>query len=184
MEENSRMAIQSIIDELLSENESLLALNNDLKKLNNSLMNQRTETLLQLDRLIYDKQILEDEMYKKFSSVLNEKKKKIRELKDKIVQIESKNSNYDQPYLNSPSIEKNQLESNSSNSLNLNASLSLERQKSWYSPTLDLINDGTPPYFTSPVRKRKKRVEDAEVSNSNNKKRVVRLSQLYSDDDS
>lgn len=182
MEENSRITIQSIINEMLIENETLLAHNNDLKKLNDSLMNQRSETLVQLDKIIHDKQILEEEMYKKFASILNEKKKKIRELKDKIVQLESKVSNCE---INSPKKTPSKSDSNSSNSLNLNPSLSLERQKSWNSPTLDLINDGTPPHFMSPVRKRKIRKDEKDVSPiSKNKKRVIRLSQLYSDDES
>lgn len=76
--------------------------NRELKKVNKSVSNQRDLAIRQFDQLIIEKQCLETELYGKVSSsrtlilifilytqfntqfveLLNEKKKKIRELKD------------------------------------------------------------------------------------------------------
>lgn len=55
--------------------------NTELKRVNRQLTLQRNDALSQFDQLTIEKQCMQTEMLSKFVEVLNEKKKKIRELK-------------------------------------------------------------------------------------------------------
>jgi hypothetical protein len=55
--------------------------NMELKRVNKQLTIQRNEAVSQFDQLIIEKQCMQTEMLSKFVEVLNDKKKKIRELK-------------------------------------------------------------------------------------------------------
>eukprot|EP01125_Pyxidicula_operculata_P014603 TRINITY_DN4882_c0_g1_i1.p1 TRINITY_DN4882_c0_g1~~TRINITY_DN4882_c0_g1_i1.p1 ORF type:complete len:341 (+),score=135.24 TRINITY_DN4882_c0_g1_i1:561-1583(+) len=58
------------------------------------LTSQRSDAVSQIDHLIIEKRCMETEMFGKFVEILNEKKKKIRELKEEI-----KNRAFNQPLL-------------------------------------------------------------------------------------
>jgi DNA-repair protein XRCC4 len=80
----SRQVIQKYFDWLIDNKVKLEEENRELKKVNKSVSNQRDLAIRQFDQLIIEKQCLETELYGKFVELLNEKKKKIRELKDEL----------------------------------------------------------------------------------------------------
>jgi len=82
--QDSRSIIQDNLDFLTSRVTHLEEENKELKKMNNMLTTQRNDAVSQFDHLIIEKQCIETEMLSKFVDLLNEKKKKVRELKEDI----------------------------------------------------------------------------------------------------
>jgi len=80
----SRPTIQENFDFLISKVTTLEEENKELKRLNGLLNSQRNEAITQFDNLVIEKQCMENEMLGRFVDVLNEKKKKIRKLKENL----------------------------------------------------------------------------------------------------
>ena len=55
--------------------------NKELDKERKELCKQRNDAILHLERMVADKKAMEKDLYQKFVRILNEKKRKIRELK-------------------------------------------------------------------------------------------------------
>jgi len=76
--------MQQFMDWLIDRVTILSTTNADLQDKNKELQKQRNESLTRFDKLVADKKQLEREMYEKFVTVLNEKKRKIRELHEEV----------------------------------------------------------------------------------------------------
>jgi len=77
-----RPVIHQYLDTLLERVTYFEEETRDLKKLTKLLATQRDNAINQFDQLIREKQTLESDLYSKFVEILNEKKKKIRQLKE------------------------------------------------------------------------------------------------------
>jgi len=77
---NGRAVIQECLDFLLDKTNVMSLENMDLKRMNGLLLSQRDEAMSQMDQLVIEKQCMENDLYCKFVELINEKKKKIRDL--------------------------------------------------------------------------------------------------------
>eukprot|EP01126_Amoeba_proteus_P016953 TRINITY_DN1799_c0_g2_i16.p1 TRINITY_DN1799_c0_g2~~TRINITY_DN1799_c0_g2_i16.p1 ORF type:complete len:515 (-),score=129.32 TRINITY_DN1799_c0_g2_i16:1774-3318(-) len=82
--ENVRGVVQSKLDYLITKLRNCEEENTELKRVNKLMTSQRQDAINQFDQLIIEKQCIETEMFAKFVEVLNEKKKKIRDLKENL----------------------------------------------------------------------------------------------------
>eukprot|EP01116_Phalansterium_solitarium_P008730 TRINITY_DN2269_c0_g1_i2.p1 TRINITY_DN2269_c0_g1~~TRINITY_DN2269_c0_g1_i2.p1 ORF type:complete len:301 (+),score=16.78 TRINITY_DN2269_c0_g1_i2:127-1029(+) len=82
--------IQTCLDRLLDFCTTLERDNEELREQHDELRVQRTEALSKLVKLDDDKQRLELDLYKKFVTLINEKKKKVRQLKGQLQAAESR----------------------------------------------------------------------------------------------
>jgi len=82
--QHAQQTMQQILDYLIDKRDILQRQNIDFSRLNEKLVVQRNEAISQFSKLVADKKALETDLYKKFVLVLNEKKNKIRELKEAI----------------------------------------------------------------------------------------------------
>lgn len=151
-QKDARSSIQGVLDYLVKTNSNLKASNDDFQKMNLLLTKQRTDNFKQLNNIIEEKSKLESELYSKFELVLNEKKKKIRQLKDQLLIHSTKPI---LPPTQSPSLSLDV----SSPTLSKSSQNSTSSSKDWSSPTLELLND-VKFDFKSPIRKRMKRSAD------------------------
>jgi len=91
-EQDTRPIKQAMFDHLIEKVTHMDQENRELKKMNNNLTLQRTEAIAQFDRLMIERQCIETELLAKFVDVLNEKKKKIRALKDEMKSLSHGNT--------------------------------------------------------------------------------------------
>uniref|UniRef100_A0A6B2L3M7 DNA repair protein XRCC4 n=1 Tax=Arcella intermedia TaxID=1963864 RepID=A0A6B2L3M7_9EUKA len=133
-----RSDIQSILDYLTTTVVSLQTENKDLKKMNSMLTVQRNEAISQFDHITIEKQCMETEMLTKFVDLLNEKKKKIRELKEELKNRPFKKS---MGHDSEVEIEKKPSQVQTGESLTLrNTSLTFDNISN-PTPTLELLKD-------------------------------------------
>eukprot|EP01112_Ceratiomyxa_fruticulosa_P005406 TRINITY_DN1602_c0_g2_i1.p1 TRINITY_DN1602_c0_g2~~TRINITY_DN1602_c0_g2_i1.p1 ORF type:complete len:428 (-),score=104.27 TRINITY_DN1602_c0_g2_i1:90-1373(-) len=166
---NPRPMMVTILDWLIDKSSRLELSNQELSENNNQLQSQRDQALAQFSTLVADKKVLELEMYKKFVLVLNEKKKKIRELKEEVKNAptvsvtqhqemasseDESESNHSPPRSRSPSPPPAQKSHTTLGSIDK------------LTPSIDLLEPVAPIFI--PVRKRHRLNEDTQADTNGN----------------
>eukprot|EP01127_Copromyxa_protea_P017587 TRINITY_DN5384_c0_g1_i1.p1 TRINITY_DN5384_c0_g1~~TRINITY_DN5384_c0_g1_i1.p1 ORF type:complete len:404 (+),score=75.71 TRINITY_DN5384_c0_g1_i1:49-1260(+) len=152
--ENARAIIQANLEYLISRVTHCEEENTELKRMNKSLTLQRNDALSQFDQLTIEKQCMQTEMFSKFVEVLNEKKKKIRQLKENLKNnprgVQSPTFEDEEDYEGTLS----QAQTGESQISPLFATLSIG-SISGPTPSMDLLkDDGSDDIFQPAVRKR------------------------------
>lgn len=162
---DSRAAMKDIIDWILDRQSAVQQELDDLKKLHDQLRSQQRVLTGNLDRLRTDKDLMETELVSKFVEILNEKKKKIRSLRDELKKrpeprsrADAETSDEDRAPKSPASKRKPTEQPALSNSLVMGT---LSSAQSPPMASLDLLMDGAPDRaVVRPSIRKRHRVED------------------------